>query len=41
VIADNYTLLHGRTAFTVKVPRHLRRVHVLGDPPLDNPALVR
>ncbi|RJQ76017.1 TauD/TfdA family dioxygenase [Pseudonocardiaceae bacterium YIM PH 21723] len=40
VITDNYTLLHGRNAFTARAPRHLRRVHVLGDPPLDNPALV-
>lgn len=40
VIADNYTLLHGREAFTSRAPRHLRRVHVLGDPPLNNPALV-
>ncbi|MBN6040318.1 TauD/TfdA family dioxygenase [Amycolatopsis sp. 195334CR] len=39
VVADNYTLLHGREAFTSRAPRHLRRVHVLGDPPLDNPAL--
>ncbi|MCO1575465.1 TauD/TfdA family dioxygenase [Crossiella sp. SN42] len=41
VVSDNYTLLHGREAFTSRAPRHLRRVHVLGDPPLDNPALVR
>lgn len=40
VIADNYTLLHGREAFISRAPRHLRRVHVLGNPPLDNPALV-
>jgi L-tyrosine isonitrile desaturase/decarboxylase len=39
VVADNYTLLHGREAFTSRAPRHLRRVHVLGDPPLRNPAL--
>lgn len=39
VVTDNYTLLHGREAFTSRAPRHLRRVHVLGDPPLDNPAL--
>ncbi|MBP2471541.1 alpha-ketoglutarate-dependent taurine dioxygenase [Crossiella equi] len=38
VIADNYTLLHGRTAFTHRAPRHIRRVHVLGEPPLRNPA---
>lgn len=39
VIADNYTLLHGREAYASKCGRHLRRVHVLGDPPLTNPAL--
>ncbi|MEV5243123.1 TauD/TfdA family dioxygenase [Streptomyces cinnamoneus] len=41
VVADNYTLLHGREAFASRSPRHLRRVHVLGTPPLTNPALVR
>lgn len=40
VVADNYTLLHGREAFTSRSPRHLRRVHVLGTPPLENTALV-
>ncbi len=40
VIADNYTLLHGREAFTSGASRHLRRVHVLGEPPLNNPHLV-
>lgn len=40
VVTDNYTLLHGREAFTHRAPRHLRRVHVLGDPPLDNPGLL-
>jgi alpha-ketoglutarate-dependent taurine dioxygenase len=40
VISDNYTLLHGREAFTSGAPRHLRRVHVLGKPPLENPHLV-
>ena len=40
VVADNYSLLHGREAFVTKAPRHLRRVHVLGDPPLANPGLV-
>lgn len=40
VVSDNYTLLHGREAFTSGAPRHLRRVHVLGQPPLDNPHLV-
>jgi len=29
VIADNYTLLHGRRAFAVGVQRHIRRVNVL------------
>lgn len=40
VISDNYTLLHGREAFISGAPRHLRRVHVLGTPALDNPHLV-
>lgn len=40
VVSDNYTLLHGREAFTHGAPRHLRRVHVLGEPPLNNPHLV-
>lgn len=40
VISDNYTLLHGREAFTSGAPRHLRRVQVLGEPALDNPHLV-
>lgn len=40
VISDNYTLLHGREAFTSGAPRHLRRVHVLGQPALNNPHLV-
>jgi alpha-ketoglutarate-dependent taurine dioxygenase len=40
VIADNYSLLHGREAFVSQAPRHLRRVHVLGNPPLTNPTLV-
>lgn len=39
VIADNYSLLHGREPYTSGCGRHLRRVHVLGDPPLSNPAL--
>lgn len=33
LIADNYVLLHGRTAFTSGAPRHIRRVQILGDPP--------
>ena len=40
VIADNFSLLHGREEFVSQTPRHLRRVHVLSNPPLDNPALV-
>lgn len=40
VIADNFSLLHGREAFETKAPRHLRRVHVLSNPPLNNPRLV-
>lgn len=39
VVADNYTLLHGREPYASECGRHLRRVHVLGDPPLMNPAL--
>ncbi|MGH3655456.1 MAG: TauD/TfdA dioxygenase family protein [Micromonosporaceae bacterium] len=39
VVSDNYTNLHGREAYTSRCGRHLRRVHVLGDPPLANPAL--
>lgn len=39
VVADNYTLLYGREPYATKCGRHLRRVHVLGDPPLMNPAL--
>jgi len=40
VVADNFSLLHGREAFESKAPRHLRRVHVLSAPPLANPRLV-
>ncbi|GGO88612.1 hypothetical protein GCM10012280_29850 [Wenjunlia tyrosinilytica] len=40
VLTDNYTLLHGRESYVTRASRHLRRVHVLGDPPLANPALV-
>lgn len=39
LIADNYTLLHAREQFPGESNRLLRRVHILGDPPLDNPAL--
>jgi alpha-ketoglutarate-dependent taurine dioxygenase len=40
VVADNFSLLHGRESFETKAPRHLRRVHVLSDPPLTNPRLI-
>lgn len=40
VVSDNFSLLHGREGFETKAPRHLRRVHVLSNPPLDNPRLV-
>lgn len=40
VLSDNYTLLHGRNRYTSGAPRHLRRVHVLGRPALDNPHLL-
>ncbi|MCE3045480.1 TauD/TfdA family dioxygenase [Legionella sp. 16cNR16C] len=39
VIADNFSLLHGREGFVSRSPRHLQRVHVLSDPPFDNPHL--
>lgn len=39
LIADNFSLLHGREAFISQSPRHLQRVHVLSNPPLDNPGL--
>lgn len=40
VISDNYTLLHGREAFTSGAGRHIRRVQILGTPKLVNPHLV-
>ncbi|WP_420291600.1 TauD/TfdA dioxygenase family protein [Burkholderia thailandensis] len=36
---DNFTLLHGRERFTSRTGRHLRRVHIHGEPPLRNPHL--
>lgn len=39
VIADNFSLLHGREGFTSKSPRHLQRVQVLSNPPYNNPGL--
>jgi L-tyrosine isonitrile desaturase/decarboxylase len=40
VIADNHTLLHGRSAFRHGSKRHLRRVHLLGQTLDQNPHLV-
>ncbi|WP_419420173.1 TauD/TfdA dioxygenase family protein [Legionella sp. D16C41] len=39
VIADNFSLLHGREGFTSKSPRHIQRVHVLSNRPFNNPGL--
>ncbi|WP_306331495.1 MULTISPECIES: TauD/TfdA dioxygenase family protein [Vibrio] len=39
VITDNFSLLHGREAFTSHTPRHIRRVQVLSNPPYHNPSL--
>lgn len=39
IIADNFSLLHGREKFISKSPRHIQRVHVLSNPPFDNPGL--
>jgi alpha-ketoglutarate-dependent taurine dioxygenase len=39
VIADNFSLLHGREAFVSKSPRHIQRVHIASNPPFDNPGL--
>lgn len=39
VIADNFSLLHGREKFISKSPRHIQRVHVLSSPPFNNPGL--
>ena len=40
VIADNFTLLHGREAFTTNAPRHIQRVHIESNPAYSNSALV-
>jgi alpha-ketoglutarate-dependent taurine dioxygenase len=40
VVADNFSLLHGREGFETKATRHLQRVHILSNPPLNNPNLV-
>ncbi|KMQ61358.1 pyoverdine biosynthesis protein PvcB [Chryseobacterium angstadtii] len=39
VISDNFTLLHGREAYTQDAPRHLQRVHVNSSPAFKNPGL--
>jgi alpha-ketoglutarate-dependent taurine dioxygenase len=39
VIADNFSLLHGREEFVPKSLRHIQRVHILSNPPFDNPGL--
>lgn len=38
LIADNYTLLHGRNPYQSGTTRHLRRAHILGSPSHSNPA---
>lgn len=39
VIADNFTLLHGRRAFASLAPRHLRRVQIHSTPAYENTKL--
>lgn len=39
IIADNFSLLHGREEFVSESSRHLQRVHILSDPPFENPGL--
>ncbi|NBX17934.1 MAG: TauD/TfdA family dioxygenase [Proteobacteria bacterium] len=39
VIADNFSLLHGRSNFVSKTPRQLWRVHVHSSPAFNNPCL--
>ena len=39
LIADNFSLLHGREAFVPNSNRHIRRVQVLSNPPYKNPHL--
>ncbi|QPK14603.1 TauD/TfdA family dioxygenase [Pectobacterium versatile] len=41
VIADNYSLLHGRESYASQSGRHLRRVHIHAKQPLTNPHLVQ
>lgn len=40
VFSDNHTLLHGRESFVKGAPRHIRRVQLLGEVPLNNPHLI-
>lgn len=40
LIADNLTLLHGRTSFTSRSQRHLRRISVIGHHHVKNKNLV-
>ncbi|MAZ50057.1 MAG: pyoverdine biosynthesis protein PvcB [Halobacteriovoraceae bacterium] len=39
VLADNFTLLHGRKRFTSGSPRHLQRIQILGTQRIENPHL--
>ncbi|WP_175460979.1 TauD/TfdA family dioxygenase, partial [Vibrio parahaemolyticus] len=39
VIADNFSLLHGREGFTARSARHLQRVHIQSNPVCANLAL--
>ena len=39
VLADNFTLLHGRRRFTNGSPRHLQRIQILGNQRVENPHL--
>lgn len=39
IIADNFSLLHGREEFVSKAHRHLERVHVHSNPPCANSGL--
>ncbi|NRA67466.1 MAG: TauD/TfdA family dioxygenase [Pseudobacteriovorax sp.] len=36
VIADNFTLLHGRESFSKNTPRHIQRIQIESDPPWKN-----
>ncbi len=39
VIADNFSLLHGRESFTRQSGRHIQRIHIHRDPVFSNPGL--